>query len=67
MLRLGSSTARLKLKGYGGDFYKRWNMLFNLMVREKSYQVDISITLLSSKVFRGAAWLLSVRVVKYLG
>ena len=35
---LGTTTARLKLKGIGGDIYKRWNMWFNPIQRVKPYQ-----------------------------
>ena len=35
--RLGSTAARLKLKGIDGDPHKRWMMFFNSMQREKPY------------------------------
>ena len=35
--RLGSTVARLKLKGIDGDPHKRWMMWFNSMQREKPY------------------------------
>src|SRR5258705_8663613 len=35
--RLGSTAARLKLKGIDGDPHKRWSMWFNSMQREKPY------------------------------
>ena len=35
--RLGSTAARLKLKGIDGDPDKRWMMWFNSMQREKPY------------------------------
>ena len=35
--RLGSTAARLKLKGIDGDPHKRWMMWFNSMQREKPY------------------------------
>ncbi len=35
--RLGSTAARLKLKGIDGDPHKRWMMWFNLMQCEKFY------------------------------
>ena len=35
--RLGSTVARLKLKGIDGDPHKRWSMWFNSMQREKPY------------------------------
>ena len=34
---LGSTVARLKLKGIDGDPHKRWMMWFNSMQREKPY------------------------------
>ena len=37
-LRLGSTVARLKLKGIDGGPHKRWSMWFNSMIREKPYQ-----------------------------
>jgi len=36
-LRLGSTVARLKLKGIDGDPHKRWMMWINSMQREKPY------------------------------
>ncbi len=35
--RLGSTAARLKLKGIDGDPHKRWMMWFNSTQREKPY------------------------------
>ncbi len=35
--RLGSTVARLKLKGIDGGPHKRWMMWFNSMQREKPY------------------------------
>ena len=35
--RLGSTVARLKLKGIDGDPHKRWSMWFNSMQREEPY------------------------------
>ena len=37
--RLGSTVARLKLKGIDGDPHKRWSMWFNSTQREEPYQV----------------------------
>ena len=37
--RLGSTAARLKLKGIDGDPHKRWSMWFNSMQREEPYLV----------------------------
>src|SRR3989344_1076258 len=38
MNRLGSTVARLKLKGIDGDSHKRWSMWFNSMVNEAPHQ-----------------------------
>src|SRR6185437_5916670 len=35
--RLGSTVARLKLKGIDGGPHKRWSMWFNSMQREEPY------------------------------
>ena len=35
---LGSTAARLKLKGIDGDPHKRWSMWFNSKQREEPYQ-----------------------------
>ena len=37
--RLGSTAARLKLKGIDGGPHKRWSMWFNSMLSEEPYQV----------------------------
>ena len=36
--RLGSTAARLKLKGIDGGPHKRWSMWFNSTQREEPYQ-----------------------------
>ena len=36
--RLGTTHAKVKLKGIDGDPHKRWSMWFNSMQREKPYQ-----------------------------
>ena len=69
MLRLGTTTARLKLKGIDGDPHKRWSMWFNSLIREEPY-----LLLTYLEPFRdervllnqdtGAAWLSSARVVR---
>ena len=68
--RLGSTAARLKLKGIDGDPHKRWSMWFNSKQREEPY---LDLTLIEFGVmpevpFRnlktGAAWLSSARVVR---
>jgi len=60
---LRSTVARLKLKGFDGDLYKRWNMLINTKLHAKSYQ---SLKTPRNGGGAGVAWLSSVRVVKYL-
>ena len=37
-MHLGSTIARLKLKGIDGGPHKRWSMWFNSMIREEPYQ-----------------------------
>ena len=37
MFRLGSTVARLKLKGIDGDPHKWWSMWFNSKIREEPY------------------------------
>jgi hypothetical protein len=37
VIHLGSTTARLKLKGIDGGPHKRWSMWFNSMIREEPY------------------------------
>ena len=69
MNRLGTTTARLKLKGIGGGPHKRWSMWLNSMQREEPYQgLTCSCKLPKSSRFRrcytGGAWLSSARVVK---
>ena len=44
--RLGSTVARLKLKGIDGDPHKRWMMWINSMQREKPY---LPLTCLESR------------------
>ncbi len=73
MNRLGSTVARLKLKGIDGGPHKRWSMWFNSTQREEPY-----LGLTSCGFFRdkrvpckgntetGAAWLSSARVVRCL-
>src|SRR5215510_1371449 len=69
-LRLGSTVARLKLKGIDGGPHKRWSMWFNSMQREEPY-LGLNCGGLLMKVsfpfgdrHRGAAWLSSARVVR---
>ena len=37
MIHLGSTFARMKLKGIDGGPHKRWSMWFNSMIREEPY------------------------------
>ena len=37
-LRLGTTIARLKLKGIDGDLHKQWSMWFKSTIRAKPYQ-----------------------------
>src|SRR4030067_779858 len=68
--RLGSTAARLKLKGIDGGPHKRWSMWFNSRQREEPYlgltctckPVETSVPLRSTCT--GAAWLSSARVVR---
>src|SRR5258708_19116061 len=69
--RLGSTAARLKLKGIDGGPHKRWSMWFNSTQREEPYQpltcpVWVGETASFSSAGRntGAAWLSSARVVR---
>src|SRR5438552_16047817 len=70
--RLGSTVARLKLKGIDGGSHKRWSMWFNSKQRAEPY---LGLTCLDypdeSRVgpargttSTGAAWLSSARVVR---
>src|SRR4029077_17067151 len=71
MSRLGSTAARLKLKGIDGDPHKRWSMWFNSTVSEEPYQ---GLTLPCKRTetcdlrgwATGAARLSSARVVNNL-
>src|ERR1700748_3135250 len=70
-LRLGSTVARLKLKGIDGGPHKRWSMWFNSKQRAEPYQPltwDVWASEMrsfsSAGVHTGAAWLSSPRVVR---
>ncbi len=70
MPRLGSTTARLKLKGIDGGPHKRWSMWFNSMIREEPYR-GLTCSRPPWKhgfplrgCCTGAAWLSSARVVR---
>src|SRR4026208_674334 len=70
MCRLGSTVARLKLKGIDGGPHKRWSMWFNSTQREEPYlgskcygqSVKADLPLKGRSI--GAAWLSSARVVR---
>src|SRR6476646_10902864 len=69
--RLGSTVARLKLKGIDGGPHKRWSLWFNSKQRAEPYQPltwasrGREIGLFSSAGRNtGAAWLSSARVVR---
>ena len=71
MRRLGSTAARLKLKGIDGGPHKRWSMWFNSTQREEPYQpltcpvwVGETPSFSSAGGNTGAAWLSSARVVR---
>src|SRR5699024_12126719 len=66
---LGSTAARLKLKGIDGDPHKRWSMWFNSKQREEPYQILTSSDSPRDRVSlrgwcTGGAWLSSARVVR---
>ena len=70
MPRLGSTAARLKLKGIDGGPHKRWSMWFNSTQREEPY-LGLTYTGNRSETAgplrspcTGAAWLSSARVVR---
>ncbi len=68
--RLGSTVARLKLKGIDGGPHKRWSMWFNSTQREEPYRGSNGNCnswkqeVLFGDGYRGAAWLSSARVVR---
>ncbi len=70
MPRLGSTVARLKLKGIDGGPHKRWSMWFNSKQREEPYPdlTSCGNLLETGGLLRdcrtGAAWLSSARVVR---
>jgi hypothetical protein len=68
--RLGSTAARLKLKGIDGGPHKQWSMWFNSTQREEPY-LGLTYTRNARETERllrdsctGAAWLSSARVVR---
>src|ERR1051325_11855753 len=69
--RLGSTVARLKLKGIDGDPHKRWSMWFNSTQREEPYlgqnasdRRRDTLSWVKPGRVQGAAWLSSARVVR---
>ncbi len=69
VIHLGSTTARLKLKGIDGGPHKQWSMWFNSTQREEPYQVLTSCDGHRNMFFlrdaeTGGAWLSSARVVR---
>src|ERR1700722_10698274 len=71
--RLGSTVARLKLKGIDGGPHKRRSMWFNSKQRAEPYQLltwddwlPEMAFISSAGVHTGAAWLSSACVVRWL-
>src|SRR5579863_5632024 len=69
VVRLGSTVARLKLKGIDGDPHKQRSVWFNSKQREEPYQgLTCLCTALRGASLRGrgtgAAWLSSARAVR---
>src|SRR6202167_6687712 len=71
MSRVGSTAARLKLKGIDGGPHKRWSMWFNSTQREEPYQLLTCLVWAGETRFFSsaggntcAAWLSSARVVR---
>ncbi len=70
MSRLGSTAARLKLKGIDGGPHKRWNMWFNSTTRRTLPGLELLVVVRWKQwttrkgASRGAAWLSSARVVR---
>src|SRR6056297_2297406 len=68
--RLGSTVARLKLKGIDGGPHKRWSMLLNSRQREEPYpgltyiRPSVKADFLFGDGYTGAAWLSSARAVR---
>src|SRR5450432_4182989 len=70
--RLGSTVARLKLKGIDGGSHKRWSMWFNSKQRAEpylgltflDYLGESRVGLARGTTGTGAAWLSSARVVR---
>ncbi len=54
--RLGSTAARLKLKGIDGDPHKRWMMWINSTTRKTLPTLDMPGSLLRGECARKGAW-----------
>ena len=71
MIHLGSTLARVKLKGIDGKLHKWWSMWFNSTLRDEPYP-DWFVFWLIKKLAglngqtAGAAWLSSARAVRCL-
>ncbi len=69
---LGSTVARLKLKGIDGGSHKRWSMWINSKQRAEPYlgltcldaYLETESAALRGETYTGAAWLSSARVVR---
>ena len=68
VFRLGSTLARVKLKGIDGDSHKQWSMWFNPIQRVEPYQGLTCWAKLGKPSGgyhnTGAAWPSSVRAVR---
>ena len=70
MHRLGTTAARLKLKGIDGGPHKRWSMWLNSRQREEPYpdltyaRRSVKADVLFGDGHTGAAWLSSARAVR---
>src|SRR5947209_19729421 len=69
VVRLGSTIARLKLKGIDGDPHKQRSVWFNSKQHEEPYQgLTWTGSLVKTRslrgLFTGAAWLSSARAVR---
>ncbi len=68
--RLGSTVARLKLKGIDGDPHKRWSVWFNSTISEEPYQDLTSLEsrrklrVSSRNQVTGVAWSSSARALR---
>jgi len=61
MLHLGSTIARLKLKGIDGSSYKRWSAMCKLMTLVKPYQLSsLNWSNFSLSITFGKQWIIFV-------